>query len=43
MRFCADWRQLGHVPEVQQWQRLMALQGWQSGPNPLPPSCGIAL
>ncbi|MBV7420911.1 pseudouridine synthase [Comamonas sp. CMM03] len=43
MRFCADWRQLGHVPEVQQWQRLMALPGWQSGPNPLPPSCGMAL
>ena len=27
MRFCADWRQLAHVPEVQQWQQLLAIAG----------------
>lgn len=43
MRFCADWRQLGDVPEVRQWQALLALPGWQAGPNPLPESCGVAL
>lgn len=43
MHFCADWRQLGAVPEVQQWQRLLALPGWQAGANPLPASCGVQL
>ena len=43
LRFCADWRQLGHVPEVQQWQQLLALPGWQATAHGLPDSCGLVL
>lgn len=43
MRFCADWRTLAHVPEVQQWQQLLALPGWQSTARGLPASCGLVL
>lgn len=43
MRFCADWRQLGAVPEVQQWQQLLAVAGWQATARGLPDSCGITL
>ena len=43
MRFCADWRTLAHVPEVQQWQQLLALPGWQSTACGLPASCGLVL
>ena len=43
MRFCADWCQLGHLPEVQQWQQLMALPNWHATARGLPASCGLAL
>lgn len=43
MRFCADWRQLAHVPEVQQWQQLLAVPGWQATERGLPESCGTLL
>ena len=39
-RFSVDWAQLSHLPEVQQWQQLLQLPYWQSGPNPMPASCG---
>ena len=43
MHFCADWRKLTHVPEVQQWQQLLTLPGWQAMARGLPASCGITL
>ena len=43
MHFCADWRKLTHVPEVQQWQQLLTLPGWQATARGLPASCGITL
>jgi tRNA pseudouridine65 synthase len=43
LSFCADWRKLGHVPEVQQWQQLLALPGWQATAHGLPDSCGLVL
>ena len=30
MHLVADWQQLAHLPEVQQWQRVMALPGWEA-------------
>lgn len=30
LRFEADWRQLGHVADVQHWRALCALPGWQA-------------
>ena len=30
MRFEADWSALGHLQEAQDWQRLLALPGWQA-------------
>jgi tRNA pseudouridine65 synthase len=43
MQFCADWRQLGAVPEVQQWQQLLSIAGWTAAARGMPPSCGITL
>lgn len=40
LALCADWRQLAHVPEVQQWQQMLRLPGWR-GLESLPKSCGI--
>lgn len=39
----ANWQQLGHLPEVRQWQQLLAIPGWQAGAYSLPPSCGLTL
>ena len=39
----ADWRALADVPEVQQWQKLLALPYWRGGPHALPETCGVAL
>ena len=29
MRFEADWQQLAQIPDVQHWQQLLALPGWE--------------
>lgn len=41
LHLCADWRALQHVAEVQQWQQMLRLPGWQ-GLEALPASCGLA-
>ena len=43
MHFGADWRQLAHVPEVQQWQQLLRVKGWQATARGLPETCGMQL
>lgn len=30
LRFEADWSALSHMPEAQDWQKLLALPGWQA-------------
>ena len=43
LRLTADWSQLGHLPEVQQWRQLLQMPGWQRTALPWPQGCEAAL